>query len=131
MTRHTQRAFLALIIVQTLHSIEEYNTALYATLAPARFVSGLISDDPALGFAVLNFCIVAFGYWCYFFPVRAATHNGRRLAWGWAGVECANGVAHIAFAVSAGGYFSGVLTAPLLIAVSVVLMKSLRKDQAP
>ena len=38
------------------HSIEEYATRLYEVFAPARFVSGLISNDLAPGFLIFNGC---------------------------------------------------------------------------
>ena len=37
--------FLALILAQAGHSIEEYFTQLYDVLAPARFISGLFSSS--------------------------------------------------------------------------------------
>jgi hypothetical protein len=111
-----------------MHSIEEYATELYLNLAPARFVSRLISDDLGLGFAIVNALIVAFAFWCYFVPVRGGYRAAHAIAWGFAIVEAANGVAHIALAASAGGYFSGVATAPLLVIAAVGLAMSLRND---
>jgi len=120
---------LLLVIVQTMHSVEEHSTELYLNLAPARYVSGLISGDPELGFIIFNALIVAFGFWCYFVPVRAGYAAARALAWGWVIVELANGVAHIALAANAGGYFSGAATAPLLIIAAAGLAMSLRNDK--
>ncbi len=37
----SKNAFLALIVVQALHSIEEYVFQLWATFPPARFLTGL------------------------------------------------------------------------------------------
>ena len=54
-----QRLFLLLIVAQALHSIEEYAFALWEVLAPARFVSGLVSENLSVGFAVANAMIVA------------------------------------------------------------------------
>ena len=51
-----QLVFLFLILAQGAHSIEEYATRLYEVFAPARFVSGLISNDLALGFLIFNGC---------------------------------------------------------------------------
>ena len=53
--------FLALILTQAGHSIEEYSTRLYDVLAPARLVSSLFSDDRGIGFAIFNASLVAFG----------------------------------------------------------------------
>jgi hypothetical protein len=42
--RRTELAFLALILAQTAHSIEEYIARLHDVFAPARFVSSLFSQ---------------------------------------------------------------------------------------
>ena len=47
-----QKLFLALILTQAAHSVGEYVFRLYDVLLPARVISGLISDDLALGLAV-------------------------------------------------------------------------------
>ena len=56
-------AFLALIVAQAAHSIEEYVFRLFDVFAPARFVSGLVSDDLSVGFAFGNAGLVMFGLW--------------------------------------------------------------------
>jgi len=116
-----KRAFLALIVAQAAHSIEEYVFRLYDVFAPARFVSGLLTDNLALGFAVANTLIVLFGIWCYVARVRANHPSARGFAWFWTGLEFANGIGHTVIALARGGYFPGVATAPILIAVSMYL----------
>ena len=66
-----QLVFLFLILAQGAHSIEEYATRLYEVFGPARFVSGLISNDLALGFLIFNVALVTFGLWCWAIPVRS------------------------------------------------------------
>lgn len=106
MSRRSQRLFLLLVAVQAAHSVEEYSTRLFESFAPARFVSGLVSTDLATGFIVINSAVVAGGVWCYVGPVRAGGAAGRIAAAVWAGVELANGLAHIGIAAASGGYFS-------------------------
>jgi hypothetical protein len=107
--------FLFLILAQGAHSVEEYITKLYAVFAPARFVSGLVSHDLALGFLVLNAALVTFGLWCWAFPVRLGWGAARGLVWFWIILELGNGIGHSGLALSKGGYFPGVATAPLLL----------------
>lgn len=115
----TKRAFLFLIAAQALHSVEEYAFALWEVLAPARFLSGLVSSsDLALGFAVVNVVIVALGVLTWAFPVRRDRASALPLAWFWTLLEAGNGIGHVTFAIAAGGYFPGVYTAPLLLACS-------------
>ena len=129
MSKTSQLLFLLLVIVQAMHSIEEYVTELWVNLAPARYISELISPNPAVGFVVFNSLIVAFGLWCYFVPIRTGYRVARTLAWGWAVVEVANGTAHIMLAATARGYFSGVATAPLLILAAAFLTACLKTDR--
>ena len=72
MERRSQFAFLFLILAQAAHSVEEYATRLYEVLAPARFVSSLVSSDLALGFFIVNAALVTFGLWCWAFPCARA-----------------------------------------------------------
>jgi Protein of unknown function with HXXEE motif len=110
-----QLVFLFLIIAQGAHSIEEYVTRLYEVFAPARFISSLVSNDLSVGFLAVNAALVTFGLWCWAFPVRSGCHAGRRLVWFWTILELGNGIGHSALALSRGGYFPGVATAPLLL----------------
>jgi hypothetical protein len=107
--------FLCLILAQGAHSTEEYVTHLYAVFPPARFVSGLFSNDLGLGFLLVNTALVLFGLWCWAVPVRAGWPVARGLIWFWVLLELGNGVGHITLAVSRGEYFPGAATAPLLL----------------
>ena len=111
----TQLVFLCLILSQGAHSIEEYVTKLFEVFAPARFVSSLVSQDLALGFVVANVALVTFGLWCWAIRVRSSWKVARGLIWFWTILELGNGVGHSALALSRGGYFPGVATAPLLL----------------
>lgn len=119
-------AFLALIAAQTAHSIEEYAFRLYDVLAPARYISEALGIGRPAGFATTNAALVLFGLWCYFARVRPGHPSWRRFAWFWALLEIANGLAHSALALGAGGYFPGLATAPLLLATGAWLAIRLR-----
>lgn len=121
MHRRIQLVFLFLILAQAAHSVEEYVTKLYEVFAPARFVSSLINNDLALGFLIGNAVLVAFGLWCWAVPVRSDWRAARGLTWFWTILELGNGLSHSFFALSRGGYFPGVITAPLLLLFAVWL----------
>ena len=125
MDPRAKRAFLLLVAVQACHSIEEYAFALYEVFPVARFASGLVSDNHAVGFAILNSAFVAFGLWCYLVPIRSAWASARGWAWLWVIIELGNGLGHPALAARAGGYFPGVATAPVLFVVAVYLASRL------
>jgi hypothetical protein len=107
MTPQSRRAFLVLILAQAAHSTEEYVFRLFDVFAPARFVSSLVSDDWAAGFALVNAGLVLFGLWCCAVRVRAGHASARAFAWCWMVLEFANGVGHSALALSRGGTFPG------------------------
>jgi hypothetical protein len=114
-------AFGLLILAQAAHSVEEYAQRLFDVFGPARFVSGLFSDDAATGFALANLGLVLFGAWCYLARVRPARPSARGYAWFWTCLELANGVGHVVLSIRSGGYFPGVGTAPLLVGAASYL----------
>ena len=129
-----QLVFLFLILAQGAHSIEEYVTKLYDAFYPARFLSSLVSNDLSLGFLVVNGALVTFGLWCWAVPVRSGWHAARGLVWFWTVLELGNGIGHAALALSRGGYFPGLLTAPLLLLLAAwlaVLQTAGRRSSDP
>jgi len=126
MTRF-QRAFGALVLAQAAHSVEEYVGRLWESFPPARFLTGLISQDLRLGFLVINVSLVAFGMWCFFWPVRRGWPSAVPLAWGWVAIQLINGIGHPLWTVEQGGYTPGVATAPLLLALSVYVAVQLTR----
>ncbi len=126
-TSSVKSAFLALIVLQALHSIEEYTFRLYEVFSPARFASGLVSNDLRLGFVILNIAIVTFGAWCYLWPVRRAWRVGRPLAWLWVAVESINGIVHPAWSMVQRAYTPGVITALGLLPLALRLAVRLRR----
>jgi hypothetical protein len=125
----SQLVFLFLILAQGAHSIEEYVTKLYEVLAPARFVSSLVSNDLAFGFLVVNAALFAFGLWCWAVPVRSGWRFARRLVWFWTILELGNGIGHMALAFSRGAYFPGLATAPLLLLLAAWMAVLLSIDK--
>lgn len=128
MGRLSRPAFVALIIVQAAHSVEEYATRLFDRLAPARFVSELFGFDRRIGFVIFNVSLVVFGLWCYFGPVSRGSRLGLTLAWFWVVLEVLNGFAHIVWAASAAEYRPGLVTAPFLVVSALFLAWNLRQD---
>ena len=107
--------FLAIIAAQAMHSTEEYLAQLYEVFAPARFISGLLTDDLPVGFLIVNSAVVLIGVWCYLFRVRPGHKSAVGWMWFWIIFEGANGIGHVLLAINAGAYFPGLLTAFLLI----------------
>jgi hypothetical protein len=117
--------FIVLILAQAGHALEEYAFRLYDVFAPARAVSSRVVEDPAAGFIIVNSCLLIFGLWCYLARVRRGHPSAKGWVWFWIVLELGNGVGHLVLALSRGGYFPGMITAPLLIVVSVMLGRRL------
>jgi hypothetical protein len=118
--------FGGLVLTQAAHSIEEYAGRLWETFPPARFVSGLVSSDLEQGFLILNVALIAFGGWCFLWPVSRGWAGSRRLIAGWAAVEALNGTVHLLWSLRQIGYMPGVATAPVLLALAIAIFANLR-----
>ncbi len=129
MPPRTSNLFLLLIAAQALHSVEEYHFRLFDRFLPARYVAEAVGVDRPLGFIVFNLALVGFGLWCWLARVGPGRRSARAFAWFWALLECANGLAHIALALAAGGYFPGLATAPLLLGIGLWLIADLRRKR--
>ena len=126
----SRNIFLALIVVQTFHSLEEYVFQLFETFPPARFVSGLVSANLGRGFVAINIVLVALGIWCYWWPVRRGWASAAPIAWAWVAVELVNGFVHPAWSVMQRGYTPGLVTSLVLLPLAVLLAGRLRTERA-
>jgi hypothetical protein len=129
MTR-IEGVFGALVLAQAAHSTEEYIGRLWESFPPARWVTGLLFQDLERGFLVLNVTLVAFGVWCFVWPIRHRWPAGRWVAWGWATLESINGIGHHLWSLRQGGYTPGVATAPILLVLALILARRLRDESA-
>ena len=122
-----QVTFCALILVQAAHSIEEYFGHLWDVFPPARFLTGLVSSNLEGGFILLSVLLLAFGAWCFLWPVRRGWQVAVPLAWLWAVIEIINGIVHPLWSLREGGYTAGLATAPILLLLAVYLVYQLRR----
>ena len=130
MTRF-QATFLALIVAQAAHSTEEYLGRLYESFAPARFVSGVISQDLERGFLIFNAALVLFGFGCFLWPVRRGWPSAVPLAWFWVAIELLNGIGHPLWSLRQLRYTPGVATAVILLIIALYLIRQLRAVEQP
>lgn len=122
-----QLTFGALVLAQALHSIEEYVGRLWETFPPARFLTGLVSQDLERGFLVINVSLVLFGLWCWLWPVQKEWRAAIALSWFWITIETINGIGHPLWTVLEGGYTAGVATAPLLLLLAIWLARQMNQ----
>ena len=126
-----QLTFGALVLTQAAHSIEEYVGHLWESFPPARFLTSLVSSDLERGFVLLNVSLLAFGVWCFLWPMRRGWPVAVALAWLWAVVEMLNGIGHPLWSLREGSYTPGLATAPVLLVLAVYLAYQLRRANAP
>jgi hypothetical protein len=122
-------SFIALIAVQAVHSFEEILGRLYELFPPARFVSGLVSQDLRRGFIIGNVVLVTVGLWCFLWPVRRRWRSAMMIGWIWVTIELVNGVVHSLWSLIELRYTPGVATAPLLLGFALFLARQLRAEQ--
>jgi hypothetical protein len=122
-------SFIALIGVQAVHSVEEYLGRLYEVFPPARFVSGLVSQDLRRGFIVANVVLVMFGLWCFIWPMRRRWRSAVTIGWFWVTIELVNGLVHSLWSLLEMHYTPGVVTAPALLILALYLARQLRAEQ--
>ena len=123
--RHVLPPLITATLVQLVHLAEEYHAG-FQRLFPALFGT-VWSDARFLGFNAA---------WLGVFAASAvAVARGRRLGYLGAtflavGGGIGNGLAHLALAARAGGYFPGAYTAPLVLAAGGVLLTQLLRPAA-
>jgi hypothetical protein len=124
MNNRIRVTFLLIVLVQALHSIEEYFGKLWEVYAPATFLSGLISSNLKSGFIIINvgLFIVLMLTWLTTFNKN---YSAKGLLWLWIILEIINGAGHTLWAIIERSYVPGLATAPILIILALYLTKLL------
>src|SRR5258705_1340663 len=109
MNRRIRITFLLIVLVQGLHSIEEFFGKLWELFAPAKFLSGLVSPDLQNGFITINvgLFIILMLTWLTTF---SKTYSTSGLLWLWIILEIINGVGHSVWAIIERSYVPGLAT---------------------
>ena len=115
--------FLILVLVQGLHSVEEYFGKLWESFPPARVLCSFVSDNLVTGFLIINIGLFVFGLWCWFFPIRKNYYYAQFLIWFWIILELINGIGHPIWTFLQKGYTPGMLTAPILLLLTIYLLR--------
>jgi len=123
--------FLALVLMQMLHSVEEYVFRFYEIFPPARFLNDLVPGFTLPGFIILNTLFALFGLWCFLSNVRPGTKSARDWVWIWVVIELFNGLAHPLWAITTRGYVPGLATSPILLGLAGYLFGRLRATPEP
>ena len=123
--------FLALVITQIAHSVEEYVFRFYEVFPPARLLNEFVPGFTRPGFIIFNTLLALFGLWCFLSNVRLGTKSARDWVWIWVVIELFNGLAHPAWAITSRGYVPGLVTSPILLVLAAYLFHRLRASPEP
>lgn len=123
MDQRVASGFLVLVLIQAMHSTEEYFGELWNVLPPATFLTGLVSKDLEVGFLIINIGLFLFGVLGWYFVIRKNKPFAKFLLWFWIILELINGIGHPTWSFMEGGYTPGVITAPFLLITSLYLIK--------
>ncbi|HEX8473004.1 MAG TPA: HXXEE domain-containing protein [Pyrinomonadaceae bacterium] len=123
-------AFLSLIILQAIHSAEEFIFGFYENFPLMRLI---YQDAPLLAkpaFAISNALLFLAGLICFYYWVRPAKKGARMVVWVWIVMEFLNVIAHCVWAVLIRGYNPGLVTGILFMPVLIYLTYLTRRISA-
>jgi hypothetical protein len=124
------RRFWLLGLAQAAHSMEEMRARLYDFMWIATERLGL----PRMGMSASTFALVNMGIIAFLLGIAPFVAERRdwaiAIAWIAAIIEIANGVGHLTAVLIFRGYAPGAITAPLLIAAGVALIRALARERA-
>jgi hypothetical protein len=121
--------FLILVLIQALHSIEEYYGKLWENFPPAIWLTGLVSKDHHLGFLIINIGLFIAGLMCWFFIVKPKHKLAKIAIMFWLLIELANGIVHPIWSIMQNRYTPGLITAPFLFITALYLLKIIYDDK--
>ena len=130
MNPKVRTTFLILVLVQGLHSVEEFYGKLWEVFPPARLLSSLVAENLKTGFLLINIGLFIFGLWCWLLPIRRNYLYAPILIWFWIVIEMINGIGHPFWALYEGGYVPGLVTAPILLMQAVYLSRQLLRNDS-
>ena len=120
-------AFLVLIGLQALHSIEEFIFKFYEVFPP---MVSMYRNAPAMAqpaFVLANSLLILVGFVCLLRWVWPARRGAKVVAWAWVGAEAFNVIAHCVWAISIRRYNPGLVTGLGFVPVVAYLIYLLRR----
>ena len=128
MNKQIKTAFLAMIVLQTIHSIEEFIFKIYAVSPQMKLVFQYAPDLAKPAFVASNLLLNLFGFICFFYWVRPAKPAARRVVWLGLGVQFVTVAGHFIWTIKVSGYHPGLATVPLFIPLIIYVVYQLRQD---
>jgi hypothetical protein len=127
MIRKIRAAFLALILLQAVHSTEEFIFKFYEKFPPMRFIYQDIPNLAKPAFAIANLFLFFIGLSCFYYWVKPERKGARTVIWVWVIIESFNVIAHFVWALLIRGYNPGLVTGTLFVPLLVYLCYLMRR----
>ena len=127
MNNRVKTAFLGMVLLQAVHSVEEYAFKLYEVFPPMQFIYRNAPELAQPAFVAFNLLLFLFGMICFFYWVQPARKGAKIIVWIWIAIQLTTFAAHLVWAILIGGYHPGLGTAPLFVPVVIYLIYWLRR----
>ena len=126
MDNKTKITFLILVLLQGLHSVEEYVGKLWEVFSPAKYLTNLFSENNETGFLIANVGIFILGISCWLLLYSKFESSIRIVIWIFIVIEIINGIGHPVWSIYQKSYTPGVISAPFLLVTALYLARQLR-----
>ena len=126
MDNKTKITFLVLVLLQGLHSVEEYVGKLWDVFPPAKYLTNLFSENNETGFLIANVGIFILGISCWVLLYSKFESTISIIIWIFVVIETINGIGHPVWSIYQKSYTPGVITAPFLLVTALYLARQLR-----
>jgi hypothetical protein len=113
--RRARQVYLAILLVQACHAVEEYALGFTEAFPPARALGRLLPGVARPGFVVFNALLLLSGLAGYLFCLRPWGQRAPLVLWVMIAIEGYNGFGHVIWALLVDGYDPGLITALILL----------------
>jgi hypothetical protein len=127
MNNRISLSFLLLIILQAIHSAEEFVFRFYESFPPMKLIYQNAPHLAKPAFAISNALLFLAGLICFYYWVRPGRERARTVVWVWIILESINVIAHFVWAISIRGYNPGLATVVLFVPVLTYLSYLMRR----
>ena len=127
MNSQIKTAFLLMIIMQAIHSVEEFIFKLYDVFPPMQFIYRQAPSLAKPAFVAFNLLLILCGLVCFFYWVRPAREGAKGVIWVWVVIQLATVAGHVIWVALSGGYHPGLATVGLFIPVVAYVMYAMRR----
>ena len=126
MSRNIRGGFFLLVMLQALHSFEEFLFNFYERFPPMRFAYQNRAQLAKPAFVIFNLLLISIGLICFCCWVWPQRKGAILVVWIWIIMESLNVVAHVVWAALIGAYNPGLVTGLLFVPVLSFLCYSIR-----